>query len=405
MITPATLSFTIAPVLKSSMMIVPRADFNSLRFISPGEVWGLTKPAPMQYNGPSHAVQRVAQAVSSTGSTLSIKPPAFNATWNLSFPGPYLSCSNLNDTFKAEVLENIMLEYRNGSFCQTYHNYLAWTASPGNSGELQLLQRTGGVLKDSAMPFAKQKPYPMNTGTLGPIDYAQLNEGPKVFDAMDATEVATIYIATMPAFHNLDLGSCPLGNYTSNIQNLYAMFDNSTFLQCELWNTTYQASFSYVNGTQSIDLEFPFLDEAEPVNTLAGFFLDDEGCGQIDNSNSSCSIDTKTLQRLSYQAIMDALGQVLVGAVHLGDFYEKSTSTSYTSILSTALLDTPELAFLQAESSFPQADYGRFRQNASSSIKSLYDWNTQNSQESLETSLERLFQNITISMMGFDDFQ
>lgn len=350
----------------------------------------------MVYNGPDQSVQKIAQAVSSSGSILPVSPPRSNTSWQLEFTGPYLKCNDINATLKHEIQQNILLPYRNGSYCQNYYNYLSWTATPGLSPGAQ--NRATNPFANSPLPFATKKPFNMHTGTLGPLDYA----GFEADLSTNASQVATIYFAVMPNFGALTLGECPLGSLSTSHQDLSSNFENSTFLQCELHATTYRSIFNYTDNHQDISTSFPTLEQATPVDTLAGFFFNkgEKGCTTINTSNKTCAIDPGTLSRLSYQAIMDAFGRVLVGSVHNGDTNDQSTFVVSTSILSTALPSTSELAFLSKDTGWSNAGDGIF-QNSSVVADSLYSSTGSTTPvRPLKESLEELFQNITISMFS-----
>lgn len=402
-ITPATLSVVVAPEVPppASSVHVPQADFNSLKLISPGEMMGHSFDPAMVYNGPDQIVQRIAQAVASSGSILPITPPGANTSWQLNFPGPYIKCNDVNATLKNGMQQNILLPYRNGSYCQNYFNYLSWTATPGNTPGAQ--NRATDPFANSPLPFAAKKPFDMHTGALGPLDYA----GFEANLSTNASQVATIYFAVMPNFKSLELGECPLGSLSTSHQDLSKNFETSTFLQCQLYNTTYRANFTYSENTQDISMDFPNLDQATLVDTLAGIFFNDgdNDCSTINASNETCTIDPVTLQRLSYQAVMDAFGRVLIGSVHNGDTNKQSTYVVSTNVLSTSLVSTRELAFLSKDTSWTQAGDGVF-QNSSAEVASLYS--TENgaaSQQLLKDSLEELFRNITISMLSSSALQ
>lgn len=378
------------------MEVVPQADFKSLKFISPGELDGEYEVGSnMLYNGPNQLVERMARSTASAGSVPSVGNAlimATNASWELTFSGPYLKCGDIADDDLQRIQQNILIAYQNGSFCQDYQNYLSWTATPG-------VLVTGSEAFDnttaSLLPFGTREPFNMNVGTLGPYTQADPNSTAD----LDPNAIATIYFAAIPDFYALTLSDCEAINVTAGISN-------STFLQCGLYNTTYHTSFAFSNGIQDLQVDFPDVENAQPLAAISRVYLNNgqEGCTDVNTKNDTCDIDPSTLEQLSFQAVMDAFGRVLVGSIHNGDTNYEATLVEYTSVLSTSLVYTPELSFLSTGSSWQEAGDDRY-QNGSADFQSLYSWQEQSLNLSLADALEQLFQNITLSMLSLSEVQ
>lgn len=211
----------------------------------------------------------------------------------------------------------------------------------------------------------------------------------------------------MPNFKALTLGECPLGSLTTSHQDLGKNFEGSTVLQCQLYNTMYRTDLNYTNGKQAIKMDFLELEQARSVDTLAGFFFNngEKDCAKINKSNKTCVVDPVTLQRLSYQAVMDAVGRVLVGSVHNGDINEQSTYVVSTNVLSTPLTSTRELGFLSKDTSWTTAGDSLFA-NSSAEVASLFmNADDKRVQPLSKDMLEELFRNITISMLSSSALQ
>jgi hypothetical protein len=407
-ITPATLSVVIAAPnpLPMAALQVPQLDFKSLKFINPGLFnfggrQGDVGTQMMLYNGPSIITQRIAKTTAALGSILSIPAPGINASYEMSFPGPYLSCENMNDTFQLQVQKNILLNYANGSLCQEWYNFLSWTSYSGNHDNTDNLPQP--------LPFDETKPFARNIGTLGPLSWTPVTEN---------NDTATIYFAVMPRMLGSDTARCPALERVDEYYNLFNMFKNSTFLQCKLSNTTYHAKFNFTGGHQTVDLEFRNLSDSKPVPALEIAYLnfgkhqDNEGkmttdhcetVGQQRSSYVNCAINTTTLETLSFQAVMDSFGSLLVGGVRTGNNIGKKTIITSTNLLTTSLMSSRELAFMSTGASwrnnsldsFPATDRFTLMMPKDPPIKDI----------SLARNLEQLFQNITVSMMSSEILQ
>ncbi|KAF2162721.1 hypothetical protein M409DRAFT_26958 [Zasmidium cellare ATCC 36951] len=406
-ITPATLSVVVAPVspLQSDLLHVPQADFSSLKFLAPGQsnsfVGGPADPNTLIYNGPTFTAQWIALAAAVSGSISSIPARSPNASYTLYFHGPSLRCGDLNSTMRDRMQQNILRAYRVGSGCQQPYNFMAWTPATGNPVPgLSSSNSNPDPFANHDVPFPTKTPFTMNAGTVGPLDYSVI--GPN--GTTNATQVATIYFAAIPNFKYKEIGGCTTSltatNERANAKLAY-MFDNSTLLQCQLYNASYTATFTYTNGAQDIRIS---QEPLNPVDTLAGFYMPlrnaSESCSAFNANYQSCTIDPVTLQRLSYQSIMDAFGRIFVGTVLDGQQSKYGGSyVTKTNVLSTTLLSTKELAFLRAPSNWANADVGVFS-NVSKDLQSLYDWTPDQANASLKDTLEEMFQNITLSMFS-----
>ncbi|KAF7193881.1 hypothetical protein HII31_04771 [Pseudocercospora fuligena] len=418
-ITPATLSVAVAAVTPppSEFRTVPMADFESLKFFAPGQsntFTGLASVDTVFYNGPTYMVERIAHSVATGGTILPISPSSPNASWSLDFNGPALRCSNVNATLQALMQTNILNAYR-GNSCQQPYNYLAWTAANGSPTPSEGIASNEDPFGNHAVPFSATTPFAMNQGTLGPLLYDAVGAkgNATTNGTANATQVATIYLAAIPKFKYRELGSCDANpNITAEQVNdeFGRYFVNSTILECQLWNTSYHTNFTYVDGQQSIDITTSERGEDSSVDTLAGFYMNGDypKCAGLNVDYEGCNVDRYTLQRLSFQAILDAFGRVFVGTVLDGQQSKYGgTYTTDTKVMSTVLLDTKELSFLRTPSNWANAaETGTYTHLGSTdNMPSLYDWTAEPSQKSLKDTIEQLFQNITISMLSSENFQ
>jgi hypothetical protein len=389
-------------------MHVPQADFKSLKMISPGNFIGMVRDLnssteQMFYDGPSRMTQRITKTTASLGSILAIPAPGVNASYEMSFQGPYLKCGNMNSTFQYEVQKSIIMNYANKSNCADYYNFLSWTSSRGR------LDSNYSVIQP--MPFDSYKPYDMNIGSLGPMLRDPLTEN---------NDTATLYFAVMPQMHHEGTAKCPARESAQGFNDAFSMFNGSTFLQCELWNTTYHAKFNFTGGEQKVALDFPKLNESTPVPSLYTAYINTgwhtnnrpndytfDGCNTVGEGRYNyvdCKMNPKTLEKLSFQSVMDSFGSLLVGGVRQGDGYKVATMVSSTSVLTTSLMSSKDLGFLSGASSWRNNTmYLPFR--ATDQFGAILPDDIHITDMSLGQSLEQLFQNITVSMMSAEMFQ
>ena len=360
------------------MMRVPNVDFLSLNFASMPELQGL---APwFVYSGPRYAVDKVVRATAVQGTILPISAPAINSSWTLEFPGPSLTCIDLQGATLDAIIENVQSSISAES-CPSY-GYIAWTPT-----------------SDSAyLPFMKANGvYTLQPGTLGAGRFDP--------DSSNISDVATIYVATFPGMTD------ELTDTRCDEQ-----FSNAAVIQCALFNVSYHASFNFVNGAQTVNItnDRSQTNEVTPLDSLAG--ADGPLADVYPNGSyveypngsyiTSAGFNTTEVQILAYQSIMDSLGKILVGTIW--DISESggALQISNTTVLSTILSNTLELQNLTL---YPQGNattwltlqqYIAFKERAGT----LY-WNGIDVIESasytkpLRQALEELFQNITISLM------
>ncbi|EME78326.1 uncharacterized protein MYCFIDRAFT_216609 [Pseudocercospora fijiensis CIRAD86] len=393
------------------------ADFESLKFFAPGQsstFTGLASVDTVFYNGPTYMVERIAYSVATGGTILPISPSSPNASWSLDFNGPALKCNNINATMQQLMQTNILNAYR-GNSCQQPYNYLAWTAANGSPTPSEGIASNEDPFGNHAVPFSNSTPFTMNQGTLGPLLYNAVGAkgNATTNGTANATQVATIYFAAIPKFKYRELGSCDANPNTTAEQvtaEFGRYFVNSTMLECQLWNTSYQTNFTYLDGQQSIDITTSARGEDSFVDTIAGFYMNGDypKCAGLNVDYEGCKVDRHTLQRLSFQAILDAFGRVFVGTVLDGQQSKYGgTYSTDTKVMSTVLLDTKELSFLRTPSNWATAAQTATYTHLGSTdnMPSLYDWTAEPSQRSLKDTIEQLFQNITISMLSSDHFQ
>ncbi|CAH0047351.1 unnamed protein product [Clonostachys solani] len=395
---PATLSvlpsFVDPP--PSSMVLVPNLDLESLSFVA-------NMPASQGdyntylYNGPSQAVREVATAVAARGAILPIRPPEVNATWSLGFYGPSLQCGNVDDGLYQAFIENIKSYLHSGTNsvqCYQPYGYLAWFPRLMVNGTLDTV------------------PLVNVSGTLSPLSgtMSQLGNG----------QNATMYLIALPDLFQVssqithtDPEACK-SNGPNADQYWEQWTADGTMLQCQLINSTYHVNFTYTNGNQHINVSsFPTGDTITTANNVIGPSRGpDQRCPTLTFSNTSCEFAKEILGVLSFQAIMDAFSQNVVGAISISGGASADLTLDIDSrIMATSLVNTIGLSFLEhyAISTRGTGEYSSLQSELSlfddPSVQGIRNSATSIRNQTLSDALEELFRNTVVSMMGSDALQ
>lgn len=419
-ITPATLSVGIAfpPPL---YMNVPNIEFSSLNLAAPMVEYGTTgsangaKPAfSYMYAGPSRTVQRITDAVAAQGAMLPVAAPSVNSTWDLEFIGPSLHCTPVSSGFRNEVLDNILNYTANNlGNCSYGPGYMAWHP--------EFMTLDGPMT--NYLPFLDNS----SSGTLNNYNSHGYPYGDlaSVFFAI----APTLFTSTWSSDGAYDAPTMCVGKpwYKTGLANYY---NSSTILRCDVHNSTYDTTFSFVNGVQEVDIKSvtDITDTAMiTIGEVNAFFnssnqtdisLRPQPCPSSFTSDinasggvsSACLFDPLALSTMSYQAVMHAFTDLVSGTISLGDMQDQlSIITSTTRLSSTVLANAPELAFLQSPQTGPktppsvQQRAAMWEQqpfaglvNAAAATKVTLPF---------QQALEQLFQNITMSLMSAPDLQ
>jgi len=424
-ITPATLSVGIdfpPPIFLN----VPNVDFYSMNLAAPMAEYGTTGSGKGEepgfayfYAGPSLTVQRIADAVAAQGSILPVVAPAANSTWDLQFHGPSLHCSPVSSGFRSAVLDNI-LNYtfarlqgvRDGPDCGYGPGYTAWHPGKMNPNKSMM----------EYLPF---------TGTSNSSSGALNNDNPHGYPY---TDMASIFLAIAPTLFSStsakDWSVAPTmcrGKpwYKAGLAEYH---NTSTVLRCDVHNSTYHSTFSFVNGLQDVGFNSVTDVTDTPIVTVGEVDAYFNSSNQTDMAlrphacppsltwspsdlSVGCLFDPLVLSTLSYQAVMHAFTDLLTGMISLGDEEDQQALiTSTTQLSSTVLAEAPELTFCQSTQSH--------NQNAPPSIQQrAVTWDQQpfagllntaaatDSTLPFQQALEQLFQNFTISLMSAPDLQ
>lgn len=381
-ITPAALTVTVSPTIPapSNMVRVPNVDFLSLNFANLLFHGG---DSDLQYAGPKNAVIRVVAATAAQGSILPVSPQAPNSSWVLNFAGPSIDCTNLQGSALDDTKKNIQAVITIDN-CSTSFGYIGWTPSYSDFDNHELLTLPFILSQNNAS-------YTFQGGSLGPLHIDGFEPGPIP---------ASFYVATFP---NMTYNGGQLS--PANCHEDPNPLPNATVIQCVLYNTLYQASFSFINGEQTVNItqaETPY-NMVKPYFTLAG----DQDYAIFSNYSTNGTVipnswNTTKAQTLSYQAVMDSLGHVLVGTIY-NSWPDGALVSSNTSVMSTVLGEAEELAWLDSYPGYFRGQPMTFQQLCDQSPGQY--WNgvdtVNNTQSTIpfKELLESLFQNITIGLM------
>ena len=175
------------------------------------------------------------------------------------------------------------------------------------------------------------------------------------------------------------------------------MLGNATVTSCGLYNTTYEASFSYVNGRQNISVA-----TAEHHNDIYAAPVIEGAMMEFNKT---------TIQNYAYQAVWDAFGRILVGTIYSSTLADNGGAiiTVNTTIMASALANTKELSFLSNFNS-QYSSNGLYSLQQEILIEEGYPsishfngtWILQApaSTSPLATTLEEYFKKATISLMS-----
>jgi hypothetical protein len=333
------------------MSTVPFVDFTSLNFASIMNELGQLEA--FIYRGPQYSVQEVVTASSADGSILPIEPIGSNSSWSLVFDGPAIDCNAVSPEEKVAILGNIE-EYMTADSCETSFGYISWT--PDSTG---------------SVPFYN--------------DSSNYNLRPSTWSTAAPGQLKT-YLATFPNMTDMSLTR---GCEDNAIQE---MLGNATVTSCGLYNTTYETSFSYINGRQNISVtSAEHHNDIYAVPPLTGANLE---------------FNKTTIQNYAYQAVWDAFGRTSVGLIYSSKVAGNGGAiiTDNTTIMASALSNTEELAFLRDWSSqYSSQVLNSFQQTlleGSEYFDGTWILQAPASTSPLASTLEESFRKATISLMS-----
>ena len=448
------------------MLPVPQFEFGSFKYAA-----GLTNYNDYwKWSGPSRAIQSMALRVMTAGEVLPVTPPAPNSTWTLDFWGPALQCDNVPETKKDEIFTNIWNSYYTHDLDPdpASYGFLSWVPwSPVDYGEnenfsvdqtnpapylpfmFDFLQVYSGADYGGVEHVPKMGPPSSTVSTDAPlslfmavlpgtqsVNVHKTYPGP---NAAGATDSFTDVVSSMPG----NSGTCPYRNIShvtdtiadcqpAELKNIVALaFEGATLLQCDLVNTSYSSEFEYSNGQQSIRLKSNTMRNSPVVNGSAQFIgpgkdsPESINCGifradgpayssieEAPKVSKNCDFDLSALHLLSYQGIMAAFNQLIVGSSQRST---KGNTETNTTIMRTVLAGTSELAFMRDwHTSYATVDSSSAGTDTLQTLvanstgkvfQGLTGEEMLGTRGTLKSTLEELFRNYTISLLAEPYFQ
>lgn len=418
------------------MLQVAQFDFNTFKFVAALQLLFQNPDATSywQWAGPSQPLQPIALAVMGRGQILPITPPAPNTSWTLDFWGPALQCNDVAATERDRIWINIWNSYnatRTGPYA--FLSWVPWSNTP-NADHLNY-----DVYNPNFSEIGRDRPFIFNVSgegvllpSIGPPSSSFSFDGP-----------ASLFLAVLPETQRFKIiESDKVGggkelrfsyNYSmpedcvfQTIQKLTdpitcegaifapaLVYKDSTLLRCDLVNTSYSVEFSYSSGAQNIQIS-PNMTGNSPVVSAGRYFV---GSPPINPGNCStflaasvyedkhppCVFDIDTVRLLSYQGIMAAFNHFVVGTVQ-NPGLTASTSID-TNIMETILAATKELAFVRdwhfSDEVSPALTFGY----TLPPYPGLENSKLPDARGDLKSTLEQLFQNLTISLLAEPYFQ
>jgi hypothetical protein len=377
-VTPATLTIqsrSIDPV-PSRVILVPNLDFRSLSFSATiagvqgqkaSDSSGFEEVESFydfSYNGPSIAVQQVVAAAAIQGAVLPIDSPSANATWSVTFNGPSLTCTEADKPHAHAVKADIANATFSSEHCYTPAIYLSWSSASQGSLPFSVSGNVSGT--------ALKLYFALLPSMLEPSTNAPWN--PKACE----------YVAQLGDIDNWSSPLVPTGQ------------DDASILECELSESQYIVDLTYLNGIQSVNVSLV------PTN---------RSLSTIKDFRSTQGIDDNWLRMLSYQSVFNAFGDWVSGTISSG--ISQETPLIYnSSVILTALLQAQEMSYLRpghADSTLASSYHtdlqSELRRNGSINYEGLAPSDLQSLPLPLSFLVERLFQNITVSLMSSAQLQ
>lgn len=443
---PATLLVEVRPVSPTEMRKVPLLDFSSMKFAAPMATSGNSNESTYwQFNGASQPLQNVALAIMSRGAILPIHSPAPNASWSQQFWGPELRCQHADASSREQIFVNIWNSYNvsgSGSL-----GYLSWV--PWSSAELSLWRMSDAIESAKDLPFVPSLYWhnledpslrgpptsqiagdgpaslwfvaiPHGPDVRFPVGIGLIpSETPDVFEWRHDNRTMAFRFSTIDdltdSFDSLVSGV----NETLSVATIFA---DATLLRCDLLNSSYTVGFNFTNGVQTVNIESNTTGDSPVLygsDIFTGAVFHGAGhsgncspflAGMTESYDNDCTFNLEALRLLAYQSISAAFNELLLGAIR--DEIPDGVMTT-TDIMKTLLAQTSELAFLRDWSVLDVFDETGSSPSFQAEVAESQAWAYQGISTSrlpparmdLKSTLEELFQNLTVSLLAEPYFQ
>ena len=436
---PATLSVANVPGTITSMLKVPQYDFTTLDFVAPMEstdgvtnwttLGETTETSLWAWSGPSQPLQNIATAVMALGQILPISPPAPNASWSLNFWGPLLQCSDVLGNERDQIWTNIWNSYNfDGIGSYAFMSWAPWPAllirdideisgQSSNASNRDLPFQYGNGYSSSPWQFSTGGPASLFVAVQPKAQRLQIttprNSTSNAFGYDWPTGWDYCSIPTIRTLNNTITMHCGQNNisFTPSL-----MYDDSTLLRCDLLNSSYSMNMTYLNGVQDIQVSTNTTG-ISPLVIGSDYFIGPKHWPLSESSNCSsflvnpysdslgdptpCVFDVSAMRLLSYQGIMTAFSQLILGDIRIHDGSHVKRNTT---IVKTVLAQTDELAFLRDLHPALDSTQEYLQTTISNRSRDLYpgllDTSLPRTLADLKVALEQLFLNLTVSLLS-----
>ncbi|KAI4854288.1 hypothetical protein E4T45_04020 [Aureobasidium sp. EXF-8846] len=365
-ITPATLTIETISRESYDLANVSTVDFNSLNFAS--VVSNSQGACGYFYTGPQFEVMKVVTAAAGQSAVLPISAPGNqpNASYVQQFAGPALQCKDVTEPLRGQIISNVNISSWNAT---TSYGYLAWVPTTTKVLPFELVSVSD-----------RYDQWQLQSVPLGPT------AGP-----------LSIFVFTSPNMRN---------PYGYGMDPEYDYYGNATIIKCQLMNATYSSSFNWTNGIRSLDAIVANSAEAvlyRDAVDCAGFLYTQDiytadnytGPAPGNISRPLSDFNNTIVRNFAYQSVMQAFGNILKGSINYPHYPNGLVVT--TNVMDTVLGATRELSLL--------------RNNTSDEARSLASLGPQvwpgvsvemqlNNTSDLRTTLEKMFQNTTMSLIS-----
>lgn len=284
------------------------------------------------YSGPTHQIQRLGLGVAYQGEIPLLQAPAENASYTIHILAPTLQCRQISQDVLSDFADAMggcdpSLAFGTCQWPKTSHvgyGYISWVPQVLNVPVENISIATDSPGKNAKLPF----------------NYDSMSTFTPTLGRAHSNTAATIFVASR-------------GNIST------AAWD---VLNCTLWNASYTVEFSFQGRGQRLSVSGikvinPVVPEISPDATLV----------PADHNPAT----------ITYQAMMDVMGQILAGAAwYYDDSWRTGTEIERTLVMQTNLARSPELVPVYNQSSI------------------------QASPQSLAEGIEELFRNMTLAIFS-----
>lgn len=302
-----------------------------------------SNPRLKSYLRPRTILARLANAAGTSGEILSITPPFTNATYELQFFGPVVKCGDANDT----VIRHIEAAMERNRFTK----------------EAPIIELANSYF--SMVPDLSAAGLAANKGVVQMANHTN----------------------TKGAENGSNQMWLGFDRYVVGSDSSIALRPHR--LQCQLYNTSYEVGFSFVEGVQSLTLK----NDLKPLNSI---------------EYPSGSLESNTAEvNMAYTAFMWVLTDQLTGSISFYKNISAKTGTDHdpwseinSDIQTTALLGSSDLQGF--------FDYNRnlYPSRSGTGNEKISDQRAEDiafaKNRTLDALIEELSSNITLSLMNSD---